>query len=504
MASRIESHSFFYALHLTLALAVGYMTITNMAGLYIASDLGGSAEISVYPMVFFGLGNLFSIPITASLADRFGPLRLLVFALLLYTVFSHLCAMASTFFILNLYRVGLGFSAGFFYVLCRELMVAFAPEERFKTYAFITVLIFAVMPVVGVSIGAWLAYETHWRWIFYINEPIALVLALYFWRKIKQLDPEPKPLILDKVGYFFFCLSITSLLTAATLSQQLDWYRSWTLVGLVAVGLPSLIFFFLWSRLHPTPLFELPLLKSPLLSFSLVSLAILFSSYFGMIILISLWLNIYANYTPLWIAVLVGIMGVAAVAAFLASKTFLRRFDPRVTLGLAILTLASSCYYSTYFDVDVDFFHLAVARSLAGFGLMLFLFPIFDLSLGSYGPEKGTSIYVFFQVTRVLSSALGAGLYVILWQRRQVFFHERLGENITATSQLTAQYFDQATRIFYLTQEQAIEQLSVFQQQHATSLALNDVFGFMGYVLIGLFAVLFGTWKYTRPSVDPR
>jgi DHA2 family multidrug resistance protein len=490
MASRIETPWFFFALHTTLFLAVFYNTITNMAGVYIASDLGGSTQISVYPMVFFGLGNLLTIPITNSFADRFGAIRLLVCSLLVYTVFSHLCSAATTFFLLNVYRLGLGIAAGFFYVLCRRLMVAFAPPEKLKGYLFTSLLLFAVVPVLGASFGAWLAYENHWRWIFYANEPISLFLAAYFWFRYRQLDGEPTELVFDKVGYFFFFLTIGTLLTAATLAQQLDWYRSWTLVVLTLIGVPSLLFFLMWSFLHPSPLLEVRLFKSPILSFALLSLAVLFSSYFGMIILISLWLNIYANYTPLWIAVLIGAMAVAGLAAFLASRTFLRQFDCRLTLALAILCLASSCYYSTYFDVDVDFFHLAVARSLAGMGLVLFLFSIFDLCLASYGPEKGPSIYVLFQVVRVLFSSLGAGLYVILWQRRQEFFHERLGENITAASQLTSQYYYRATHLFHLTKEQSTEQLSLLLDRQATSLALNDVFGFMGYVLIGLLPFL--------------
>lgn len=502
MSQRIETPWFFYALHATLVLAIAYMTVTNMAGLYIASDLGGSPHTSVYPMIFFGLGNLFSIPITAPLADRLGPVKLLVYALLLYTFFSHLCSAAPTFFILNLYRCGLGFAAGFFYVLCRQLMITFAPEEKLKTYVFINILSFAVVPVLGASFGAWLAYETHWRWIFYANEPVSLALAAYFWLKFKDLDPKPMPSAFDGVGYLFFCLSVATLLTAATLSQQLDWYRSWTLVGLVAIGVPSFVFFLGWSFFHPKPLLELGLLKSPLLFFSLLSLGVLFSSYFGMIILIALWLNIYANYTPLWVAVLIGIMGLAALAALIFSKSFLRHLDPRAMLALAILTLAGSCYYSTYFDVQIDFFHLAVARSLSGVGLMLFLFPIFQFSFASYGQDKGTSIYVLFQIVRVFFSSLGAGLYVILWQRRQVFFHERLGESLTASSQLTSQYFERAMRIFHLTKEQATEQLSLYQEQQATSLALNDVFGFMGYVLIALFTVLLFSFRYFKKPIE--
>lgn len=498
MAERIEKPLFFYLLLLTLFLAIAYMTVTNMAGIYIVSELGGSPEISVYPMVFFGLGNLLSIPISDPLAKRLGTLKLLSLALLGYTFFSHLCAISTTFVSFNLSRTAVGFTCGFFFILCRNLMIQWAPEDKLKSYLFTSQILSAVVPVIGLSFGAWLAYETHWRWLFYVNEPISFALAIYFWLKSKSLDSKPSPSIFDKAGYFFFVLSMGSLVTALTLSQQIDWYRSWIFLWLIALGLPSFCVFLIRCIFHPAPLVELRLLKSSLLSFSLFSLAVLYSSYYGMIILISLWLKIYASYTANWIAVLIGIMAVAAFIAFLVSKSFLRHFDPRVALALSILCLASSCYYSTSFNVEVDFFHLAVARSLSGMGLILFIFPLNNLSFASYGMEKGLSIFVIFQIVRLLFSSLGAGMYVILWQRRQAFFHERLGEKITRTSQLTSEYFDRATRIFHLTKDQATEQLAVYQREHATSLALNDVFGFMGYLLAALFILLLFSLKYKK------
>jgi len=183
-------------------------------------------------------------------------------------------------------------------------------------------------------------------------------------------------------------------------------------------------------------------------------------------------------------------MAVAGVIAYFVSKSLLARVDPRWTLALAIFCFASSCYYSVYFDVDVDFFHLAVARFFAGLGLVLFLLPLFQLAMASYGAEKSSAVFVLFQVVRVLASSLGSGLYVILWQRRQVFFHERLGEELTINSQLTLDYFQRAINVFHLTREQATDQLDVFLTRQATSLALNDVFGFMGYLLLGLLALL--------------
>ncbi len=496
------SRFFYLSLLTTLFLAVFYNTVTNMAGIYIVSDLGGENFTSVYAMVFFGLGNILSLPLTIPLSNRFGPIRVLVFCLLLYTGFSILCGIAQTFFIFNLYRFGMGVASGPFYLLCRKVLVACASPEECKTYSFFMLLLYAVVPVLGASFGAWLAYDNFWRWIFHVNEPISLFLAGYFWFFHRKRDSDflgdPR---VDKISYFFFAIGISSLLTAATLSQQLDWYRSPTLVFLTLIGVPSLLFAILWDLKSPTPLLHLRLLKNWLLSFSLINLAVLFSSYFGMIILISLWLNLYVNYTPWWITILVGTMANAGLFAYFVIKRVLERYDPRYMLGLAILFFAISCYYSTFFDVDVDLFHLAVARAIAGFGLVLFLFPLFDLLSISCASDKFTSAFTLFQLTRVLSSSLGAALYVIVWQRRQVFFHERLGEGLTINSQLTLNYFQRATEIFKLTKEQAIAQLDVYLERQATSLGLNDVFGCMGYILLALLALLvISFFKTSIPS----
>jgi DHA2 family multidrug resistance protein len=499
MNEQVKTSPFFIlSIFLTLFLAVFYNAVTNMAGLYIISELGGSRELSVYTMVFFGLGSAVSMPLANPMADRLGSVKVVVYGLLGYTFFSILCALAPTFFMFNLFRFGLGVGSGLFFILCRRLLLEFAPKESIQTYFFLMVLMYVTIPVLGACFGAWIAYESHWRWIFHVNEPISLALAAYFWIFYRKASGQVPFAPFDKVGYFFFVLGIVSLVTAATLSQQLDWYRSTTIVTLSLIGVPSFLFFILWELNCRHPMLELKLLKSIALSFALINLAVLFSAYFGMIILVTLWLNIYANYTPLWIAALIGIMAISGLTAYFLTKSLLRHYDLRVTLALAILAFATSCYYSTYFNIDTDFFHIAVARFLAGLGFVLFLFPVFGLALKSYGPEKSASVFTLLQVVRALFSSLGAGLYVILWQRRQAFFHERLGESLTINSQLTEQYFNRAIKRFSLTKDQATEQLNNYLGEQATSLGLNDSFGCMGYILMALFVLLLLSYLFEK------
>jgi len=323
---------------------------------------------------------------------------------------------------------------------------------------------------------------------------VALLLAVYFWRSRRHLVASLlQKLPFDLAGYIAYCLAAICLVTALTLGQQIDWQRSSLFCALLSVGIFSLIFFVGWELLHPHPILNFRLLKNRVLSYGLLNLGGLFSSYFGMIILIALWLQIYANYTPDWIAAILATMGVAGIFGFLLLRYWMNHLDPRIPLAVAIAMFAASCIYSTYFNEDIDFFRLAIARFLFGFGLVLFLVPLFRLIFNCCAPEEQWEAFAWFQSVRVLSSSLGAGLYVILWQRRQVFFHERLGEQLTLYSPLMRGYFERATKLFGLTTAQATEQLKLFLDRQATSLALNDVFGFMAWLLGALFLALLAT-----------
>jgi len=92
---------------------------------------------------------------------------------------------------------------------------------------------------------------------------------------------------------------------------------------------------------------------------------------------------------------------------------------------------------------------------------------------------------------------------VILWQRRTVFFHSRLTEQVTPTSIFTNEYFQKAQKIFGLTEGESVAQLNVSVNNVATSLALNDCFGFMGYIFLALFILLLLTFAIEKITGKP-
>jgi len=476
-------------------------TMASMASPYIAFDLGGAPEISIYTVVFYGIGSAISIPLGKPVAARCRTGRALVYCLLLEALFTFGAGASPNYPVFILFRFLQGVAGGPFYPLLNHLLLAHVPPQKRPVTTSIFVTILAIVPAIATCWGGFIAYEYTWQWIFAFNVPWVLLLAGLLWLKLENLPLAPEKTPFDGIGYFFYSIGIFCLATAATLAQQLDWYRSPLLVTMTLIGVPSLLFFILWNRLSPNPVLDFTILKRPQFCFAMFNLAILFSVYFGMITLIPQWLKLYAAYTPNWIAAIIGGMALGGLFPRYFIENKLGRIDCRIPLALSIIFLATSAFHTTIFDVDINFGRIAFSRVVGGFGLALFLPPLFQLAFKNVPDEKMIDNIELFQVIRNLSAGLGAGMYDICWQRRQVFFHERLGEDLNVFSQLTKNFFATAKQNWVPGDPNAV--LGELLQRRATSLALDDVFWLMAWILVATLAVLLLTFFFKKETFMP-
>lgn len=215
-----------------------------------------------------------------------------------------------------------------------------------------------------------------------------------------------------------------------------------------------------------------------------------------MVYLLSIWLNQYVRYTPNWVAVAIGTMAVTALSLMIFIQN-IKRKNSLLVLLVALIFLALSCYMTMNFDVDVDFKRIALSRIVAGIGLALFLPPLFHLVLNNCSPEEELDGLLFFQMTRTLASGVGLALYATVWQRRDVFYHSRLGSTLTAYSEKTKLFFDQVQMfgVRGLSQDALLEEALERQSQ---SLAINDCFYLMGLIMAGLILLLALFWMFKR------
>ncbi len=497
---RLPDNFLYTALFCVLFTAVFNFTLTIMASPYIVGDLGGSNDITCYTATFYALGNTLSIPLGRILLGKVGAARILVFTMVLFALFSFVCAIAPNYPFFIAARFLQGFSCGPFYALIFHLTSKLAPVEKRNLFTSITISILTISPVIGACWGGWMAYDWNWRWVFYFNLPLILFLAFYLWHRLKSFDSQDQinqNSSFDPIGYFSFFIAVFCLGFVINTGQQLDWFRSQLIISLTVIGVLFLIYFIIWEFNHPYPILNLRMLTNPYFSFALLNLSILFSAYFGMVILLSLWLNLWVKYTPDWIAILIGTMAISGLFPMFIIDEKVRKIDNRFFLALSIIFLAISCFHTMLFNIEINFGRIAFSRILAGIGLAFFLAPILRISFHSFPKEDHLHVLGLFQVFRALASGFGASIYSTIWLRRQVFYHDRLGSKLTVLSPETQEFFSKAGQI-NLHGEIANAELEYYLQRESTSLALDDCFYLMGMILIILLLIFTLTFFLRR------
>lgn len=477
-----------HALFLVIFLTIFSFTITNVAAPYIAGDLGASNDIATYTISFFAFGNAIGMPLSRILSCKIGTARLFNLCLLFFAITTELCALTENYTQIVIIRFFQGMACGPLFPMVIRMIPEINPTISRERTLLIVILLSTLGPALGASWGGIIAYELTWQVFFHINTPIIIALLLLFHFTLKDIPFKAPEAAYNFLGYISYALMIICIGGAITLGQFLDWQRSNLILSMFGVGLFSLIFYILWDTKQEHPIVHLQLFKVKTFSFAMVILSILFSAYFGMVLLLGLWLKLDAQYTGDWIGLIMGHMILAGLllARFLPK---INKLDPRFPLLIAILFFVISCFYTTQFSVDIDFFRIALSRVLAGFGLALFLAPIMNICLRHLKEEQTADGMMIFQIIRSFSSGIGAAAYTTVWWRRAVFYHERLGEQLTPFSQLTKNYLE-SYRPYHIDKKGAIDHMSRALNLQSNALALDDTFYLMAWVcLLGVVMI---------------
>lgn len=151
-------------------------TILATAVPSIVEDLGGFAQ---FPWLFsvYLLAQAVSVPLYGKLADMFGRKPVILFGITLFLVGSVLCGFAWSMLSLIVFRAIQGLGAGA--VLPIGITIIgdiYTVAERSKVQGYVA-SVWGIASVVGPTLGGVFSDYMSWRWIFFVNIPIAIAAA---------------------------------------------------------------------------------------------------------------------------------------------------------------------------------------------------------------------------------------------------------------------------------------------------------------------------------------
>lgn len=225
-------------------------------------DAGPAAVQWVSNAYLLTLGAL--VLIGGAAGDRFGRRRVFLIGVAVFALASIACALASSVELLIAGRAVQGIGAALLTPGALAVIGSvFPPEERgkaFGTWAGAG----ALFGMIGPLVGGWLADAADWRFIFWINVPLALLTAVVTLRAVPESrDAEAKGL--DWLGALLAVAGLAALTWALTAAPDLGWSDPPILAGLA--GGAVLLAAFLWAEARERhPMMPLGLFKSSVFS----------------------------------------------------------------------------------------------------------------------------------------------------------------------------------------------------------------------------------------------
>jgi MFS transporter, DHA2 family, multidrug resistance protein len=468
----------FGALSLALATFMNVLdtSIANVSLSSIGGDLGVSTAQVTWVITSFGVANAISVPLTGWLSQRFGAVRLFTASIILFTIASLMCGLATSLPELIAFRVLQGAVAGPMIPLSQALLLSSFPKAKAGTALAIWAMTTLVAPVMGPLLGGWITDNISWPWIFYINIPVGTFAAGMTWAIYRNREAPRQLLPIDGIGLGLLILWVGSLQIMLDKGQELDWFHSSTIVVLSIVAVVMFCVFVVWELVdNPHPVVDLRLFKGRNFWTGTLALALGYGVFFGNVVLLPLWLQQFMNYTATGAGMLTAPVGILALLLSPFVGRWVGKSDPRMLGSIAFLIFAISLYMRTRFNTQANFGFVVVPIIIQGAGMAFFFVPLVSLVLSGLPPDRVPAASGLSNFARILSGSFGTSIATTVWDNRASLHHAQLTEYISGANDATRQYV-QTLQAGGLSLPQAAAAIDRSIDVQAHLLAANDIF----------------------------
>ncbi|MCU1337681.1 MAG: Drug resistance transporter EmrB/QacA subfamily [Bryobacterales bacterium] len=460
-------------------------TVVNVSLPHIAGNLSATIEEATWVLTSYLVANAIVLPMTGWLANHFGRKRLLMASVTGFTVSSFLCGAAPSLPLLVIFRVIQGLCGGALQPLSQAVLLeAFPPEGRGKAMGFWGLGI-VTAPVLGPVLGGWLTDSYSWRWVFYINLPVGILSILMVQWFV--FDPSyirrDEGRSIDYWGIGMLAVWIASLQLAFDKGQQMDWFNSPYIVGLLVTAGVFLILFLIRELRAEHPVVDLRVFKVASYSTGVFLMAVLGFVLYGSIVLLPIWLQTLMGYPAIQAGLTMAPRGLGSMIAMPLVGVILPRFDPRKLLATGLLLGAASTWQFAQMNLNAGYWDLFWPQFIQGFGLGLIFVPLTTISMGRVPRESMGNATSLFNLMRNMGGAVGIAIITTLNTRYQQKYINILGAHVAQGDPTTQQWVSSLRSMFLgagsgpgLAEQRAYGAMFGVVQQQAAMRAFLDIF----------------------------
>ena len=398
------------ALMLGMFLAALDQTVVSTALPTIVGDLHGASHLT-WVVTAYLLSSTVSTPLWGKLGDQYGRKVFFQASIIIFLVGSVLSGLSHTMLELIVFRAFQGLGGGGLMVGAQTIVGdVVSPRDRGR-YMGLFMAMFGVTTVIGPLIGGVFVEYLSWRWIFYINVPIAAV-ALVVTAVALPGTLSKVHRVIDYLGTAFLALAATALVLFTSLGGTSYSWGSPFMIALVAAGVIFTLLFLWAERRAAEPVIPLGLFRNRVFtSASAIGFVVGFAMY-GALSFLPLFLQIVKGVSPTESGLrLFPMMGGLLIASIGSGQLVSRwgRYKVFPVVGTALMTIG--LYLMSRVGVTTGTWEMSAYMFVFGAGLGLVMQVLVVAVQNSVPYEElgtATSSTTFF---RMIGGSFGTAVF---------------------------------------------------------------------------------------------
>src|SRR6266849_2290915 len=471
-------------------------SVTNVILPHLQGSLSAGLDEVSWVITSYLAANAVIIPATGWLTGLFGRKRFFLICATVFVASSFVSGAAPDLTTLIVARILQGLGGGPIIPISQAILWEIFPFHQRGLAMAVWGVGFILGPILGPTVGGYLADEWSWRWIFYINLPVGIVG--FFMASVFMFDPPylRKVTRIDWWGLGLMVAGFACLQLVLDRGEREDWFDSSTIVALTIVAVCSLAGFLVRELMATDPILDLAVFADRNFATAAFLISIVGFGMFSGMLLVAVFTQKLLGYDA-WTSGLVLAPGGLGNIFSLFASGMVTRVDQRLMLGFGCLLNAASLYMMTSLTLGMDYWALALPRFIQGFAVGFIFVPLSTLALATIRRDKLVNAAAAYGMLRNLGGSVGIAVVTTLLAQRSQLHQTTLVSHITAWDPATverlarcATHFMTAGSDTFTAERQAVAMLYRETVAQAQLLAYADDFWLLAVMFTAVPLIL--------------
>ncbi|MBD1537555.1 DHA2 family efflux MFS transporter permease subunit [Arthrobacter sp. S13_S34] len=396
-------------------------TIVSVANPRIMEGLDADINSVIWVTSAYLLAYAVPLLITGRLGDRFGPKKLYLSGLVVFTMASLWCGLSGDVETLIAARVLQGLGAAMMTPQTMAVITRIFPPDRRGAAMAIWGATAGLATLVGPILGGVLVDGLGWEWIFFINVPIGIAGFILALRNVPALSTHPHRfdipgVVLSAVGLFLLVFGIQE-------GESYNWGTiagPVTVWGLIIAGLAVLALFVAWQRFNKgEPLLPLALFRDRNFSLANIGITTVGFTVTAFSLPLIFYYQLVRGLTPTQSALMMVPMALISGGLAPVVGKIIDRVNPKfiAAAGLVLMAVALA-WNSALMQPDTPILLFLLPSAILGFANAGIWAPLSTTATRNLPPRQAGAGSGVYNTTRQIGAVLGSAAIAVLIQAR--------------------------------------------------------------------------------------